>query len=330
MDLEPIDVVFDSDEVAVNDAVFGTRDNPSFYINPPITDCVGIALLYVNVPFTYYVIDNTNNRFDFKETPIAAFRQCLIAPGTYNSQNIGAQILAAMDNAGVPNATTNYTVEVDNTDLKLLISHTGGTSTQFSIDFNVNNSAYRTLGFNIATYTSTNGNYFDNNETEVVGKYHVISPRVVNLTGPGQMFLSSSFAPTLFGKVRNQAAIKPLLGFWSVNANYTGTIETFRESPMRIPFSKMTVGQVDLKLLLGNRTTYNSAAGETDYLQLEGESYQVALRFFRQIPSENTVLDAAGNSTTQMKTGGRGMVYGGSSTRPGDVLPRAKSRLRSI
>lgn len=298
MDLEPIDVVFDGDEIALSNNVTGSRDNPTFNISPPITDCVGMALLYTSVPFTYYVIDNTCNRFDL--TYQSSTYQCLISPGTYNSQNIGGEITAAIARASTSTIGGQFTAFVDNTDTNLVIyNNTAGSGLAFSLNFNVSNSVYQTLGFNQTTYSSTTTRFFDNNENPI-DKHNIIAPRVVNLTGPGQMYLNSDLGGSLFGKVRNQTAAQGILGFWPINANYTGTIETFRDNPLRIPIGRSNITTISLKLLLGNRTRYNNGdgSGEKDHLQLNGEAFKVAIRFFRLAAGERMTTDSAGNSIT--------------------------------
>lgn len=306
MDLEPIDIVFDGDQTDISNQAIGSRDNPTFFISPPITDCIGVSLLYASVPFTYHVIDQTCNAFEFTGDSLGP-TICTLASGTYNSQNFPNAFLAALGAGGF--TASNYGVEVDNTDMKLTVWRAAGSGT-FTINFNVGNSAFRSLGFMQTSYTSTTTPYFDNNET-LRSWQNIRSPRVVNFTGPGQMFLSSDFGSNLFGKVRNQTSNSPLVGFWSVNANYTGTIEANKDNPERIPISKSDVSTVKLKLLLGNRNLYQTplTSGLVDYLPLNGESFQVALRFYRLISSEKVTNDAMGNSSTTLTNNLKSSVY---------------------
>jgi hypothetical protein len=309
MDLEPIDVIFDGDEIALSDRVTGTRDNPTFNIIPPITDCVGVALLYTSIPFTYYVIDNTCNQFQLGYQSL--FYTCTLTPGTYNAQNIGGEFIASISRAANATVAGQFTAFVDNTDMNFVVyNNTAGTGTAFNLNFNVINSAFQSLGFNQQNYISSATTFYDNTETAFT-KHNVIAPRVINLTGPGQMYLNSDLGGNLFGKVRNQTAAQGLVGFWPVNANYTGTIESFRENPMRIPIGRTNISTISLKLLLGNRTQYNSGdgTGAKDYLQLNGEAFKVAIRFFRLAAGERVTTDSAGNSTTSTTEMGKSSVY---------------------
>lgn len=93
-------MLFDSGSV-INQT--GTADAPSFIINPQLTDVVGYALLWANIPFTYYVIDDTCNTFKF--TDAAVTNQLItIAPGTYNAITL-VEALSSAFGAGSPYAT---------------------------------------------------------------------------------------------------------------------------------------------------------------------------------------------------------------------------------
>lgn len=82
---KPIDVVFDSSD-SVRATFGGTPDNPQYIITPDLTDVVGMSLLWVNVPYTYNVVDDTNNKISLligSTTYVLA-----LDPGTYTSTNI--------------------------------------------------------------------------------------------------------------------------------------------------------------------------------------------------------------------------------------------------
>lgn len=56
--LQPVDIVFDS-KSALN------QDNPVFTLDPPLDNVVGMNVQWVSAPFSYYVIDSTNNEFEY-------------------------------------------------------------------------------------------------------------------------------------------------------------------------------------------------------------------------------------------------------------------------
>jgi hypothetical protein len=82
----PIDVIFDSSST-VNQ--LGSLDAPNYVIYPDLTDIVGMSILWTNVPFTYFVIDDTCNTFVFTETGTGAVSvTATLPPGTYTSSNL--------------------------------------------------------------------------------------------------------------------------------------------------------------------------------------------------------------------------------------------------
>lgn len=57
---QPIDIIFDSSQ-----STNGDLDNPLFKLTPELDNIVGASVQWISCPFTYYVIDRTNNYFDF-------------------------------------------------------------------------------------------------------------------------------------------------------------------------------------------------------------------------------------------------------------------------
>jgi hypothetical protein len=77
----PVDIIFDS-----NYADNGDLDAPSFYMDPPLGNVVGIGVLWANIPYSYFTIDRFNNQFFFQNNANGggAIAVCSIRPGTYN------------------------------------------------------------------------------------------------------------------------------------------------------------------------------------------------------------------------------------------------------
>lgn len=74
-----VDVIFDSGSKKNNS---GTPDQPYFTLQPALHNIVGMALLWVNIPFTYYVTDDYSNTFRFKDSTFDGYIQMPAA--TYN------------------------------------------------------------------------------------------------------------------------------------------------------------------------------------------------------------------------------------------------------
>lgn len=304
--LTPVEVIFDS-----QNATSGSSNSPSFTMYPGITDVVGFSLKYVNVPFTYYVIDATSNQF--KLTPNGGSTYTIsIASGTYNAVNLISALNDAMANSSVPSLPSpgNYNFFVDNTDSKLKIYNA---SNAFTISFvGLSNPANDALGFSSTAvgYDSASGVLTDNTDTSLGTVNYVSGDRVVNLSGPNLMFLrSQKLGSLVFGTTRNQAGLQSLIGFWPVNSNYQGTISFFKDQPQIIPCTPTTITDVDLQLTIGNRTSYTVEGTTQNYLSLNGEGFQIAIVFWcqtatKQMNSQNSLgdrgLSAFSNHTSQI------------------------------
>jgi len=308
--LVPVDIVFDSIQVGTEN-VTGTTDNPQFNLRPSLEDVVGVSLLYASVPFTYYVIDTTNNQFRIRLGTGANTTlfdvQCTIVPGTYNLTNIILQLEDAIKRTALSAANANmWKFFVDDTTSKLttyLSGFNAGLFDWFDLDFTGPNSVHEVLGFNAQSYRSTIGPFRDNTETVITGEY-LVAPKVINLSGPNQMYLGSSLASTLHGSVRNHASQNQLLGFWPITENYQGIIDLMRETPPMMYFGKKdSVSNVSFELTIGNRRQYthfdsNGNASIREHLSLNGEPFQVALRFYKEVSDESKNQTYSGNTNT--------------------------------
>lgn len=323
MDLEVIDVTFNSNQIGVSPNATGIRDNPTFNIVPPITDCVGIAMKQASVPFTYYVVDLTSNVFELIYNPGGGLTTytCTLSPGSYNAQNIGGEFIAAIKRA-YPEFITSpdeFVAYVDNTEQTFIVYNTRNIA--FTLNFNVSNSAFNNLAFEQASFTSITGTFYDNSEVARTFP-RIESPRIINLTGPQDMYVDSDMGGMLFGKIRNQTAADGLIGHITIGTNYTGTIEEKEENPMMRDVGRCTISRISLKLKLGNITRYDNGDGKgvRDYLPLNGESFFVKLRFFRLKTRERVTTDSMGNSATSTQDSTKSSVFRTSDIQPKQVF----------
>lgn len=314
MSLAPVDIIFDSDEVDNGQLVTGTKDNPVFTLMPSIEDCVGVAVTYANIPFTYYVIDNTNNQFTVEYNAGAGNvgRVITLEPGSYNSVSIATQLKAKL-------LPQKFEVFVDSTNSKLVVYDIDSLYTSFRFVFNGTKprALAKILGFSLSQSSVTTGievaattNPFVDDADQILSVLNLQGAQVINLTGPSQMFLDSDFGSAIFGSVRNQAGNRGLLGFWPVNNNYQGIIEYINPNPEMIPMTSTNVGRLNLSLTIGNRTAYQSTATApaTAYLQLNGEPFQVGLRFWKKTSSGIENNDSLGNHSIGV-TSSAGRVF---------------------
>lgn len=91
--LRPVDVVFDSRASSNNDL-----NAPEFRMLPSMENVVGVTLLWSNIPYTWYVIDSTNNDFQMKvgSKGSGAWSEVTysftITPGTYSPDTLILEI----------------------------------------------------------------------------------------------------------------------------------------------------------------------------------------------------------------------------------------------
>lgn len=298
--LVPIDIVFDSLLVGTENAT-GTVDSPQFNLRPPLEDVVGVGLLYACVPFSYSVIDSTNNKFTLVllSGGMPMIQATLeIMPGTYNITNLPLQLIDAYKRALPTENPALFQFFVDDTTSRLVAYFAVATAyDEFWFDFSGSNTCHEALGFQKKMYYSQSTPIRNNAEVIITGS-NLTAPKVVDLSGPNQMYLASSLASTLHGSVRNHASQTQLLGFWPVNENYQGIIEYVRDTPSMMSFGKKdSISVVNFKLLLGNRTSYGHGTTTlADHLSLNGESFQIALRFFKEVPDDMLSHSISGGS----------------------------------
>lgn len=146
----PVDVIFDS--ALINDQVpniSGTSDNPTFNVAPGIKDVVGFSMLWANVPFTYYVIDETNNQLGLRDSLGTTYLLVLVN-GTYNAINLISQLNEAVVLSGIP-SPLNYKWYLDSTTSQLVLYNASNIFTLFV----ASNGPTQPLGFSVGQYGST-------------------------------------------------------------------------------------------------------------------------------------------------------------------------------
>jgi hypothetical protein len=355
--LNYVDVLLDTSSVGVEMNVTGSRDNAVFTLNPPIENCVGVSVITADVPFTYYVIDATNQWFGTTQcnnsnVPDMRFvRYRRLTPGTYSKSEFvshfnqvglsqgynadgndatqregyhfglkafiddtdGRIVIAMLNliNATPPTQLDYTTTTITDQNVAILLNSSGPYSGAPPGVYPVGNIAAgqpvapqgtllaKVLGFKEGPYTfpPTPGLY-DNNDQALPSTIRARKGlTVVKLEGPEQMYLKSDLGSLMAGSVRNQTGNQSLIAFWPMNAQYQGTIEYYREEPITIPVTKSDILRVQVSLALGNQIKYgNNPTTLTDYLQLNGESFRIVLRFEVYTPDYVRSNDVAGNN----------------------------------
>lgn len=299
MDLVPIDVIISSGEANGESVV--NLDNPHFIMDE-LRDVVGVTVLQASIPFSYYVFDNLTNQFQITVTggtsPPQATYRCTIAAGSYNSINLIPQLNNALSNAvntatqAVVNlAAAGFRSWVDTSTSRLVVLNflnpgVSGSGGAFNVNFpSTINSASDILGFygapTTASVSTASVPLLDNNEVAQSGNY-VTSPFSVNLSGENLLFLHSSLASSVYGTVRTHTNASDILQFITVNNNYQGMIEWVNPNPTEMkPMTRNTITKATFYFTLGFRLRFQAGSVERQYLEFNGQTFQLALRFYQ-------------------------------------------------
>lgn len=315
LDLLPVDVVFDS-SVADGTSV-ADLDNPTFSLLPAIENCVGISLISAQVPFSYFVVDYTNNQFNvtinnYNPTPnyTGAVYTVSLLPGTYTSNNIlpmlayaihyNTTVVVGSGGAGaaddlytvfdmrfvIDDSTSSLLMYLNNATVAAASGPGAGGSEFFQISFPTATSIASVIGFtNYPLKKSSKGAIYDNSDTQIGSTtlHYVYSPFAINLSGPSYLFLhSEKLAGVCPGAVRNSTTSTDIIASIPVNNNYQGTIEYLNPIAQRIPFTKSNLpSKVDFRWTLGSRTIFDIDNGvRTNYLKLLGQPFLIVMRFY--------------------------------------------------
>lgn len=292
----PVDVILSSGEANGESVI--NLDNPNFIMDE-LRDCVGVTVLQASIPFSYYVIDNVSNQFQITvtggTTPPTGTYRCTIAAGSYNSINLIPQLHNALATAinTSTQAVRNLFVDglrtwVDTTTSRLVILSSNASSGAFNVNFPLTiNSAANLLGFygapisGFPSVSTASVPLLDNNEVVQSGNY-VTSPFSVNLSGENLLFLHSSLASSVYGTVRTHTSASDILQFMQVNNNYQGMIEWINPNPTEMkPMTRNTITKASFYFTLGFRARFQAGSVERQYLEFNGQPFQLALRFYQ-------------------------------------------------
>jgi hypothetical protein len=173
---EYVEVYLDSLDSVQTDPAFLKTDWPTFYLNRAVQNVAKMKVLSAEIPFSYYVINATNNTFFLTESSSALVT---LPVGNYTSSTLSSTLGTALTTASLGLGSRTYTVTYNNTTQKLSITSTGA----FSLTFGSSNDSGQTnprfiLGFNGGVISSV-GNA-------------ITAPNAVQITGPNYVYLNST------------------------------------------------------------------------------------------------------------------------------------------
>jgi hypothetical protein len=167
--------------------------NFTYSVNKHITRITALVLKYVQIPFTFYTINNTNNVLTFNN----GTKTATIPVGNYTAQTILATLTTVINTVFADTATT---VTYNSATFKLTIAR----GTPFIVDAVTSitaSTAAPSLGFYVSSANSVS----------------VTADSTINIAGPNYININSAF---LTKPARN------LVAFSNGNINYNTTLAT--------------------------------------------------------------------------------------------------------
>lgn len=304
----PIEQIFDS-------RLSRDKDYPTFIIDP-IQDAVGMQILWVNVPFSFYVIDELNNRFyiyfksmvgstnesdKFNAGMADTWVPLDIKPGTYTPQAFQMEFRRVVVEAGIfvsnyP-VTTNIFCLINTSDGKMTIYHTLTQSFTFGVRFD-NEELADILGFQPGREVwSTAGNVWTGGVPAGTGPLprYVTGEYTVKMNGPQRLVLHGTLSGQNVGSARinDNSEGDTVLSF--PITNNVGSYLFYQPNQIVLPIDRTSMSTLSFYFTQGDRKRYvkrNAIAQQSqfvgdpyppyevvNYLPFNGEGFQVCIRF---------------------------------------------------
>lgn len=306
-EVNAVDILFDSRNYNFRD-LGASPDNPSFVIEPALDNIISVTPLWVNIPFTYYVIDRLNNEFQIMnnalftgDNPDSLVRAASsltilrLMPGTYSAESLKSEFKRVCT-IGIVQEGINMRMELEPHTQRLnLINTRLGAAQAFGLNFPVAELA-AILGFNPGWNYPTFGQiYIDG--VQLINANDVPN-RMWNIRAPGLVNLLQS--PTLnlhcdlpLGEYNRQVpnydsgSASDILMKIPVTTNFGGYLfqNAVQGSEQRWERNR-SIDSVKFRLTIDGRQNYGKGSVDVDsvpqkvqYLPLNGDGFQVMMRF---------------------------------------------------
>lgn len=274
----PVDLIFDS-----NYASNGDKDNPTFYVNPPLENVVGVGILWANIPYSYYTIDRFNNQFFLANDANngGAIATCNIRPGTYNPESFcrelercfaqsavldGVNMKCYMDPATARLTIYNrflpqgkqFVIWAENPYLcEIMGIPVGGTNPWNPSSFGIS-PRFKTLFINGEQILPAGGTGNNNDAQNRVWVWQAIG--LMNLSYASNINIHSSLSTDMgIANRTDHNAPSDLLLKIPVTSNFTSFIN-YNTYQMITPVRRMNLDMINFYLTLPGRSTYAKAS----------------------------------------------------------------------
>jgi len=166
---------------------------PLYTIGRPISGIAALKVIEAEIPFSYYVVNESNNRFVVNENGGAFQPVITIPPGNYTASTLASTL------QGLLNAATSYFASVSPTVYTVTYDNITG---KFTFDLNITVSMF--TGFSFITYGAGPiallglGHFpdvinFSVNPTGLgLFSYRLVSFFVAEVTGPNYLYINSN------------------------------------------------------------------------------------------------------------------------------------------
>lgn len=238
-------------------------DWPRFLIGgkTPLENIAAIKIVEVQIPFTWYVINTTNNRFFFNDS-LQSGATLTIPVGNYTGPSLATAVAALLTASSNGAGTTfTYTGTYDATTGKITFTDgTTSTTNSWNMTFGVPGNSGQdnprlVLGFNPSVISST---------VSGTGPNTIVAPNVALITGPNYVYINSSKIGQLCNLYLPRGAVNlgngnagPQMAKVPVNCQPGGVI--FWQDPDNTKYFDLenlpSLTELDFYLTLGNTGT---------------------------------------------------------------------------
>jgi hypothetical protein len=256
------------------DSYFASTDWPLFQLATPIPNLAAIKIIEIQIPFSFYVFNNSNNTFLLSEQGGVTNAVVTIPIGNYNSTTLATQLATSLNAAGSTTYTVTFSGAASTPSTgKFSISSAAGAGNPFTLTFGAN--ADDTGAKNPRLFLGFNGGA---NVSDSVTPT-LVAPNVALISGPNYLYLNSKFLGPATTTLLPRGAVSlgsgtagPQLAKIPINVQPGGTIYWQDPNPlMWFPLHNMTLlTQFDLYITVGNLAT-------PSVTRLNGLSFSVKL-----------------------------------------------------
>jgi hypothetical protein len=260
----------------------GLKENNALFDIRPIHNIVGLKILEVEIPFSFFTFTEKNNKFYLRESvttgppinPVIA----VIPVGNYTASEMLTVLANALDLAS--GNGWEYLVEIDNATQRFIIWNQQFPTSSFSLDFILEPSTAVYFGFK-------NGQVYQSQLGPDPDKGHGLqAPFVFNMSGPNYLYVNSTMLGTLVDMYRPSENAGPYLARIQ-NTVLPGEVIFWRDPDPEKYFNLEnlnTLSQFDLYLTAGFPDTQTP-------LNLNGSSFSVKIGIVVQTDIKDDLLN---------------------------------------